>query len=127
VVLTTALVARVDSREVSVGSCRLPCVCWWRRTRLEGCPGCGLTRSTLLFLQMRPGDSLETHPAGWILALCVLIYPLYSFVCIFSKTASSHSDLLLGGRRWRWLCLSAVLVLSLLHFFCKAPWYRFFH
>lgn len=72
IVLGALLLRATPARDgVTLAGIRLPDVCTVKRVGLGECPGCGLTRSFVLGVRMRP-EAFRLHPAGPFLLLVVL-------------------------------------------------------
>ena len=63
------------------------------------CPGCGLTRSTALWVQGDFAGSTAAHPVGWLVVLlCAAGIALYTDIFRRGQTTSLHRRLLRSGR-----------------------------
>ncbi len=91
--LVAGAVARPEVRRgetvLTLAGLTLPPTCWFRAVTGIPCAGCGLTRSVVLLLHGRPGESRTQHPFGTVaLALGLLALP--------PRAASALGH----GRRW---------------------------
>ncbi len=60
----------------------LPHSCTARMMFGIGCPGCGLTRGTILFANGQFTESFAMHPLAWIFAVSILVQIPYRSLCL---------------------------------------------
>ena len=72
-ILAAACALDAGEHQVFLHGDGLPPLCWWRATPLEGCPGCGLTRSVVAFCHLELRQSFRCHAAGGLVVLLVLL------------------------------------------------------
>jgi hypothetical protein len=81
-VLALGALLQTDGERVFVDGTALPSVCWWRNTPLEGCPGCGLTRSIVLICHLHWQLGVAIHPAGPLMVLLLVLEIPYRLVLL---------------------------------------------
>ena len=85
---SVALLARVDERDMSgrvrLGTFALPHVCIvWRLTGRR-CPGCGLTRGSVLMLHGDWQNAVRSNPLTPVILLAVWVAGMFSVVQLFA-------------------------------------------
>ncbi|MGA7159813.1 MAG: DUF2752 domain-containing protein [Bacteroidota bacterium] len=68
----------------------LPSVCLFKEITGLPCPSCGTTRSLLLLMSGRLHESLMMNPFGIVLALALVIVPLWIMIDTFGRSHSFY-------------------------------------
>ena len=98
-VVAGGFLLEVRDDRVLVGGTALPPACLLRSTGLGDCPGCGLTRSVVLFCQLRWRESLALHPGGCLVLLAALMEIPYRLSRLLARKRGSGWGWIPGANR----------------------------
>ena len=98
-VVAGGFLLEVRDDRVLVGGAALPSACLLRATDLGSCPGCGLTRSVVLFCHSRWRESLALNPGGCLVLLAALLEIPYRLSRILGRKRGSDWGWIPGATR----------------------------
>lgn len=88
-------------------------VCLFKNITGVPCPSCGMSESVQYFFRGDYGTSLDTHPLGILMGLCMLIFPFWMILDIIFKKATFWNFYLFINRVFS-LPLVRIILLSLM-------------
>ena len=99
------------------GASSTPTVCLFKTVTHLPCPSCGTTRALVLLMKGDIGGSMAFNPLGILLALGLVIVPLWIIGDSLRKTDSLHrcyvkTERLLAEKKWISVPAAAILVIN---------------
>ncbi len=94
-----------------VGTSATPTVCLFKSVTHLPCPSCGTTRALVLLMQGEIGRSVLENPLGVLLALALVVVPLWILIDTLRKSDSLFRWYVGGERllsRNKWISVPAI-------------------
>lgn len=89
-------------------------VCLFHRVTGLPCPSCGTTRSMMYLANMQAGDAIRTNPIGLLLALAIIILPVWVLYDLLQRKNSFYRSYDSFERllRKRWVALTFIVLIA---------------